>query len=234
MTRRVLRLALLAVAAILTLIGLGMAPARAIAPTAQSAQASYVYDAPIYTTPGTASASERGPPSAGCADTTYDAVARWSHGTLAHPDGLAPPSSTTYAYPAMLGPDVPATTTTARHGVVADGKFSPVQPAAEGATAGERVTAVIGRQADTAVAKDWAGHEVLDLPADKWTLAKNDQWVQSVVERKMPVYVGSPTTWLNLWDAAAGRSTVFGRELQQFTDAGYTWDGWTMLPPGGG
>jgi len=106
--------------------------------------------------------------------------------------------------------------------------------AAETATAGERATAVIGRQVDTAVAKDWAGHEVLDLPANEWTLAKNDKWVQSVVERKMPVYVGSPTTWPNLWDAAAGRSTVFGRELQQFTDAGYTWDGWTMLPPGGG
>jgi len=28
-------------------------------------------------------------------------------------------------------------------------------------------------------------------------------------------------------------ATVFGRELSQFTKAGYTWDGWTMLPPGG-
>jgi hypothetical protein len=76
---------------------------------------------------------------------------------------------------------------------------------------------------------------VLDLPANKWTVTRNDQWVDSVVERKMPVYVGSPTTWENMWDAAAGRSTVFGRELQQFTDAGYTWrNDWTMLPPGAG
>ncbi|HXC76894.1 MAG TPA: hypothetical protein VNU19_07575, partial [Candidatus Acidoferrum sp.] len=107
------------------------------------------------------------------------------------------------------------------------------EAAAETAGNAERTTAVIGRQADTAVAKDWAGHEVLDLPANEWSIAKNDQWVQSVVDRKMPVYVGSPTTWPNLWDATAGRTTVFGRELQQFTNAGYTWDGWTMVPPGG-
>jgi hypothetical protein len=78
------------------------------------------------------------------------------------------------------------------------------------------------------------GHEVLDLPANEWTLTKNDQWVQSVIDRKMPVYVGSNTTWSNLWDAAAGRQMVFGRELGQFTDAGYTWDGWTLVPAGGG
>jgi hypothetical protein len=105
--------------------------------------------------------------------------------------------------------------------------------AAEAGAAAERKTAVIGRQPDTAVAKDWAGHEVLDLPAKEWSIARNDQWVRSVIDRKMPVYVGSPTTWPNLWDAAAGRSTVFGRELRQFTKAGYTWDGWTMIPPGG-
>ncbi len=81
---------------------------------------------------------------------------------------------------------------------------------------------------------EWAGHEVLDLPANEWTLAKNDQWVQSVIDRKMPVYVGSNPSWQNLWDAAAGRTTVFGRELGQFLNAGYTWDSWTLVPPGGG
>jgi hypothetical protein len=106
--------------------------------------------------------------------------------------------------------------------------------AEDGADGAANTTAVIGRQVDTAVAKDWAGHEVLDLPSNEWTLAKNDQWVQSVIDRKMPVYVGSPTTWPNLWDAAAGRSTVFGRELQQFTGAGYTWAGYTLVPPGAG
>ncbi|MCR6649330.1 MAG: hypothetical protein NVV70_14750 [Cellulomonas sp.] len=82
------------------------------------------------------------------------------------------------------------------------------------------------------MAKNWPGYEVLDLP--EWTIARNDQWVQSVIDRKMPVYVGSNPSWGNVWDAAAGRTTVFGRELGQFTSAGYTWDGWSMLPPGGG
>lgn len=103
--------------------------------------------------------------------------------------------------------------------------------AEDGADAGDTV-AVIGRQADTAVAKDWAGHEVLDLPANEWSIAKNDQWVQGVIDRKMSVYVGSNPTWENVWDAANGRTTVFGRELQQFQNAGYTWDGWYLVPPG--
>jgi hypothetical protein len=37
---------------------------------------------------------------------------------------------------------------------------------------------VIGRQIDTAVAKDWAGHVVLDLPAAEWSIAKNDAFSQ--------------------------------------------------------
>jgi hypothetical protein len=105
--------------------------------------------------------------------------------------------------------------------------------AAEGATASATDDiAVIGRQADTAAANGWAGHETLDLPANEWTLGKNDAWVHSVVERKMDVYVGSNTTWENLWDATNARPTVFGRELQQFTDAGWRWDGWYLRAPG--
>jgi hypothetical protein len=76
------------------------------------------------------------------------------------------------------------------------------------------------------------GHEVLDSPS--WSIAKNDSWVQSVIDRDMPVYVASNPTEANLWDAAAGRETVFGRELGQFIDAGYSLDGWTLIPPGGG
>jgi hypothetical protein len=102
----------------------------------------------------------------------------------------------------------------------------------EGAVESE--TAVIGRQFDTAVASNWAGHLVLDLPSSEWTLAKNDAWVQDIIDRKIPVYVASNTTLSNLWDSTAGRPTVFGRELQQLVNAGYTWDGWSLLPSGGG
>jgi hypothetical protein len=48
-------------------------------------------------------------------------------------------------------------------------------------TGGTGGPTAIGGQADTAVAKGWAGHEVLDLPAKEWSIAGNDQWVQSVV-----------------------------------------------------
>jgi RHS repeat-associated protein len=103
------------------------------------------------------------------------------------------------------------------------------------ATAGqdaEKSTAVIGRLPDTGAARDWPGHEVLNV--QDWTLAKNDQWVQSVIDRKMDVYVSSNPTWDNLWDAENDRPTVFARELDQFINAGYTWDGWTLVPQGGG
>lgn len=88
---------------------------------------------------------------------------------------------------------------------------------------------VIGRQWDTAVAKDWPGHEVLDI-AD-WTIAKNDAWVRDAIDRGAPVYIASPTTPANMWDSAAGRETVFGREYQQFLDAGYTHQGDYLVPP---
>jgi hypothetical protein len=49
----------------------------------------------------------------------------------------------------------------------------------------------------------------------------------------MDAFVGSNTTWSNLWDVANARPTVFARELQQFTDAGYAWDGWFLRAPAG-
>ena len=56
--------------------------------------------------------------------------------------------------------------------------------------------AVIGRIPDTAVAKEWPGHEVLDIP--DWKIEKNDAWVQSVIERRMDVYIASPEVPENL------------------------------------
>ena len=69
-------------------------------------------------------------------------------------------------------------------------------PGAEVAEPVADTVAVIGRQVDTAVAKDWAGHEVLDIP--DWSPAANDDWVSSVVKRGMDVYTASPTTAANL------------------------------------
>ncbi|MGH8176857.1 MAG: RHS repeat-associated core domain-containing protein, partial [Steroidobacter sp.] len=88
---------------------------------------------------------------------------------------------------------------------------------------------VIGRQWDTAVAKDWPGHNVLDV--SDWSIGKNDAWVKDAIDRNSPVYIASPTTPANMFDDVAGRETVFGREYQQFLDAGYTQQGDYLIPP---
>ncbi|MEU6275237.1 polymorphic toxin-type HINT domain-containing protein [Streptomyces populi] len=91
--------------------------------------------------------------------------------------------------------------------------------------------AVIGRQHDVEIAKDWPNHEVLDLPPGKWTSVEdNDRWIQGIIDSSKPVYVASPTEG-NL--TVGGRPTVFARELRQFNEAGYTRSGDYLLPPQG-
>jgi hypothetical protein len=89
---------------------------------------------------------------------------------------------------------------------------------------------VIGRQVDTAVAKDWAGHKILDIP--NWTLKKNDAWTQGIIDSQAKVYIGTPQTPKTLWDAVNNRPTVFSRELDQLRGAGYKQVGDYMHPPG--
>ncbi len=88
--------------------------------------------------------------------------------------------------------------------------------------------AVIGRLPDTEVANGWTSHDVLSVP--DWTLAKNDAWVNRVIENRQTVYVGSPLTHENLWDSVNDRPTVLAREIRMFTDAGYSWSGNYMIP----
>jgi hypothetical protein len=101
--------------------------------------------------------------------------------------------------------------------------------AADGLPAADSELVVLGRQVDTAVAKEWPGHQVLDIP--DWTLGKNDAWVQSAIDRNANVYLASPQNASTLFDTVAGRPTVFARELGQFFDAGYTQAGDYMIPP---
>ncbi|WP_412794201.1 polymorphic toxin-type HINT domain-containing protein [Streptomyces sp. MS06] len=88
--------------------------------------------------------------------------------------------------------------------------------------------AVIGRKSDVNVAREWEGHEVLDLP--RWSIEQNDRWIKGVIDSRQKVYVSSPERG-NL-RTPGGRETVFARELRQLRDAGYTRDGDYMLPPG--
>lgn len=137
------RIALMFIAALVALIGLvPLASAAQAVPSVEAA--AYTYDTPAYGPPGNGAASERGPPAQGLAATAYDAVDHWSRGTLARPDGLTTPSSTTDAYPAMFGQVEQAAPTTAHQAVVADGQLSSVQPAQDAANSA-RLLAKVNR-----------------------------------------------------------------------------------------
>jgi hypothetical protein len=87
---------------------------------------------------------------------------------------------------------------------------------------------VLGRLEDTKVARDWGGHDVLNIK--DWTIKKNDQWVQQGINNKQDFYTASPIKG-NLWDKAANRETVFSRELNQIKGAGYIKKGDTYVHP---
>jgi hypothetical protein len=98
--------------------------------------------------------------------------------------------------------------------------------------------AVIGSGAtgDTAVAKGFPGHDVLDI--QNWTPTKNDAWVLSHADQGHPFYMGTPLNDNSVWDAANNRPRVYGRELGQTFDLGYsqggpdgTVAGDTLVPP---
>jgi RHS repeat-associated protein len=100
--------------------------------------------------------------------------------------------------------------------------------ATHGAKDGKAI-AVIGRLEDTKIAKEWPGHQVLDIA--NWDIKKNDAWINNIIQQRQTVYVGSPKTPATLWDTAHQRQTVFARELQQLKDAGYRQVGDYLYPP---
>jgi hypothetical protein len=82
-------------------------------------------------------------------------------------------------------------------------------------------TKVIGRIEDTAVAKEWPGYDVLDIP--EWTQAKNAEWVNQGIKEGQVFYTASPEAG-NLVQTSgryAGQPTVFANEIQQLKAAGY-------------
>ena len=89
---------------------------------------------------------------------------------------------------------------------------------------------VLGRQADTAVAKGWDGHVVLDTP--NWSLGLNDAFIQGAIDQGRTIYLASPTTG-NLVQTAgqfAGQPTIYARELNMLREAGYVRVGDYMVP----
>jgi len=90
---------------------------------------------------------------------------------------------------------------------------------------------VIGRQPDTAVAKEWPGHDVLDIP--NWSLQKNSEWVQKGIDGKQNFYLASPTDGNMVQTAGAfkGQPTIYALELKQLADAGYVKVGDYLVHP---
>jgi RHS repeat-associated protein len=91
---------------------------------------------------------------------------------------------------------------------------------------------VIGRLEDAGIAKQWPGHDVLDVT--NWNLKKNMQWVDEGIARKQHFYVGSPTAgnMVQTSGSFAGQPTVFTMEIERLQAAGYKRLGDYFLHPG--
>jgi hypothetical protein len=109
------------------------------------------------------------------------------------------------------------------------GKGNAVKGTGEAVARQAKDIKVIGRLQDTAVAREWKGHDVLNIK--NWTIQKNDEWVLSGIKNKQDFYTASPINKQNLWDDIAGRETVYGRELRMIEEAGYVKRGDTYFHP---
>ena len=121
-------------------------------------------------------------------------------------------------------------------GLLSDGEGDAAFDVDAGFAAGpvdeEPAVPAIGRRSAT---KDFADQqpnaEVLNLPDDEWTLAKNAAWIQSIIDRGLDVLLVSPLTADNLVNSETGELRVFGREIKQLLDAGYRRDGNVLRAP---
>ncbi|MCM2392740.1 RHS repeat-associated core domain-containing protein [Streptomyces albipurpureus] len=89
---------------------------------------------------------------------------------------------------------------------------------------------VIGRLPDTGVGGSWPGYRRLVVQNDEWSIAKNDAWIQTIINQSGTVYVGSPTRG-TYWNIRRQEPTVFAREIQQLLQSGYSWRGNYLIPP---
>jgi RHS repeat-associated protein len=89
----------------------------------------------------------------------------------------------------------------------------------------------LGTRQDIQVVRDWEDteHEVLTLPRPGqpggWTPELNDQWVAGAITKRQSAFLASPLTNENIFseEFPSNRgTTVFGREVFQLLDAGYT------------
>jgi hypothetical protein len=93
-------------------------------------------------------------------------------------------------------------------------------------------TPVIGRNWDTEIVQEdnWPGHMRIQETVDDWNPAKNDSWIQSIIDQRGEVYTGSPLEG-NLWKIKEGEPSMFAHEVRQLLEAGYKWRGDWLVPP---
>jgi hypothetical protein len=74
------------------------------------------------------------------------------------------------------------------------------------------------------------GHEVLTLRS--WSIENNDAWIAGAIAKRQKVYLASDVD-ANWYDGGPynGGMTIYGRELFQLFDAGYTIEGDYAVPP---
>lgn len=91
-------------------------------------------------------------------------------------------------------------------------------------------TVVLGRLDDTAVAREWPEHVVLNTP--NWTMEVNDEFINQTIAYQRPVYLASPFegNMVQTTGRYAGEPTVYARELDMLRNAGYVFDGDYMVP----
>jgi hypothetical protein len=96
----------------------------------------------------------------------------------------------------------------------------------------EQGTPVIGRNWDTKIVQEdnWPGHMRIQQTVSEWNPAKNDGWIQSIINKRGEVYTGSPLEG-NLWKADEGEPSMFAHEVRQLLEAGYKWRGDWLIPP---
>lgn len=90
---------------------------------------------------------------------------------------------------------------------------------------------VIGRLPDTEVAKNWPGHDVLDIK--DWTKEKNMKWVDEGIKNKQTFYLASPLegNLIQKGGLYKGQATIFAEELDRLEKVGYKRIGDYMIHP---
>jgi hypothetical protein len=94
----------------------------------------------------------------------------------------------------------------------------------------KNVTVAIGRLPDTAAAQELGIGGRFNVPDSMWNKVVNSQIMQALINQGKTFYVASPITAENMWNDL-GQMSIFGQELMQLFDAGYTQSGFNMLPP---